>query len=36
MVQTLYDIVKAQVGELSVETKDEEGSVFSFLLSKNL
>ena len=28
MVQTIYDIVKAHGGELKVETKEGEGSVF--------
>ena len=28
MVQTIYDIVKAHGGELTVETREGEGSVF--------
>ena len=31
-VQTFYDIVKAHGGELKVETKPGEGSVFTFKL----
>ena len=30
-----YDIVKADGGELKIETKEGEGSVFSILLSLN-
>ena len=30
-----YDIVKAHGGELKVETKEGEGSIFSILLSMN-
>ena len=32
VIQTSYDIVKAHGGELKVETKEGEGSVFSIVL----
>jgi len=31
--QTIYDIVKAHGGELKVETKEGEGSIFQILLA---
>jgi hypothetical protein len=34
-VQTIYDIVKAHGGELKVETKEEEGSIFIIQISTN-
>ena len=33
MIQTIYDIVKAHGGEIKVETKEGEESVFVILLS---
>ena len=35
VIQTTYDIVKAQEGEIKVETKEGEGSVFIIQLSDN-
>ena len=32
MVQTIYDIVKANGGEIRVETKEQEGTEFILLL----
>jgi signal transduction histidine kinase len=32
MVQTSYDIIKAHGGELKVETKEGEGTVFVLVL----
>ncbi len=32
VIQTIYDIVKAHGGELKVETKEGEGSVFNIHL----
>lgn len=33
MVQTTYDIIKAHGGELTVETKEGEGSAFTISLN---
>ena len=35
VIQTSYDIVKAHDGELKVETKEGEGSVFIILIPAN-
>ena len=35
VIQTNYDIVKAHGGELKVETKEGEGSVFTIQLPDN-
>ena len=32
MVQTIYDIIKAHGGELTVNSKDGEGAEFTILL----
>lgn len=32
VIQTTYDIVKAHGGELKVETKENEGSIFTIQL----
>jgi len=37
VIQTIYDIMKAHGGELKVETKEGEGTIFTIqlLLNKN-
>ncbi len=36
MVQTIYDIIKAQGGELKVETKEGEFAEFIFTIAQRL
>ncbi len=35
MVQTIYDIVKAHGGEMKVDTKEGEGTVFNIQIPIN-
>ena len=35
MVQTIYDIIKAHGGEIEVETREGEGTIFTIILPES-